>query len=670
MMHSALLLLAAICWPQQPPPAATPAPPPQIEWQRTLADALAVQKESGQPLLVVANMDGETFNDAFARRVYHDPAFIEATRGYVCVLASMDDHGDRDYDEHGERVDCKRFPGLLCSEHKNIEPLLFARFFRGTRNAPRHIGVAADGKFLFDRYLDNSMQTAIDAVVEHASPKRRPPPPQDLDQLLQRRDAAARSAAEDRYRRGDKAQRAALLEALAKAQNEPFDLLRMGLREPDDELFGLAALALSKIGTKDALIDLEDALARVDDAAISAVLVARIGELGQTDKSASRLAAYLGRSRPAPLPQPWSNAPGRAAFDGDDRAGIERELDRCEAALKKENRETTRLELATAQAALAFVIARDGGKGTELWFEDAQRNAARIGNTTLQFEAKALVAITAWQRGDGATAGQAATLALAGTRSDRAPQPWLVRTFLDVLVPITAQTAYARVQQDAEANLIAELRRTDAAFELLAAHGGAAEATALAGIGLYEYAGLRREARLRLDDLLGRFPASAAVHERWRNRRLIDFGAARMRQAYDDWADHAADPGTAMWFAGYGALVAAEQHVKDDHHPAAIVAYGDAVERFAKSAASNADFADSANHFAVLALAGRATLRPASDAAAAVDDLLRAAALRPESLDDSDGLQQKPRAIADRLARALTAAGNTELAAKLKPLLL
>jgi hypothetical protein len=72
----------------------------------------------------------------------------------------------------------------------------------------------------------------------------------------------------------------------------------------------------------------------------------------------------------------------------------------------------------------------------------------------------------------------------------------------------------------------------------------------------------------------------------------------------------------------------------------------------------------------VQALAGRAELRnERGDAEAAAADLLRAAELRPASLDTSDGLERKPRAIAGRVARALEQAGNTDLAAKLKPLL-
>ena len=47
----------------------------------------------------------------------------------------------------------------------------------------------------------------------------------------------------------------------------------------------------------------------------------------------------------------------------------------------------------------------------------------------------------------------------------------------------------------------------------------------------------------------------------------------------------------------------------------------------------------------------------------------RAAELRPDSLDEDDGLKRKPRAIAARVHDALTKAGKTELAEQLKAIL-
>ena len=192
----------------------------------------------------------------------------------------------------------------------------------------------------------------------------------------------------------------------------------------------------------------------------------------------------------------------------------------------------------------------------------------------------------------------------------------------------------------------------------------------LAGVGLLEYAGLRADARGHLERLVARYPDSLAVHERWRNRMLIDWGAERMRERYARFATEAADKPTAEWYAGYAALVAGDRHSQDGRGAEADRAYSDAVDRFAQSAAGNPHFADSSNHYAVFALAGRALLRhQRGDGAAAVADLLRAADLRPDTVEQDDALQRKPRGVAMRVHRELKAAGKVELAERLQPLL-
>ena len=654
----------------QQPPAAPATPPPHIEWQRSLADALAVQAATGLPLLIAVNTEGEVFNDRFAATTYHDPTFIEATRGYVCVIASPDRHNERDYDAFGRRIECPRFPGCTCSEHINIEPELHRRWFNDTRNAPRHIGVSKDGKVLFDRFLDQTMKTAIDAIAEH----RRAPKasaadlPTDPAALLKRRDAAARRAIEATYHAADAAGRVALLAHAGKATNEPFDLLRMALRDDDDRVFDGAALALAKVATTEAVIDIEDALARTGDAAVTRALVARLQELRKTDTVAARLAGHFEEHALPPVAKPWSNAWRPAAFDADDRATIEAELDRCEASLRgKPGDEEARLALATAQAALADLLIRDGGRGIELWFDDARANARKIRGEALQAEANAVIAYATYARGDDFAASTKATVkALSTTDSNRQPDPWLAARLLETVLHETEGPVYADPAAAVKRSQRAEIDRMTAIMDLLIGRGAARGPALLGAITLLEFAGCRSEARRRLEHVVKTFPALPKAHERWRTRLLVDLGAEAMRKRYAVYVKEAADAPTAEWFAGYASLVAAEQHTRDERRDVAEAAYTDAIERFGKSAAGNQEFADSANHFVVLALAGRAHLRHGSgDSEAAVADLLQAAELRAASLDESDGLQRKPRAIAGRVARELTQAGKTELAARL-----
>ena len=662
--------------PTAPLPQGDEAPPqarPTVVWQRSLEDALAEQKRTGLPLLLAVNTQGEVFNDRFAGTTYHDPAFLASTRGYICVVASPDRHTERDYDALGNRVECPRFPGCTCSEHINIEPQLYERWFSGTRAAPRHIGVSTAGKVMFDRFLDNSMQLAIDAIRDNrAEPDEvMLAVPTTVAELLTRRDAPSRRALEDRYRSSDDLHRIELLRSAGDAGNEPFDLLRMGLRSANDEVFLAAAASLAKVATTAALIDLEDALARVEDPGVRDRLVARLGELGRTDPAAARLHSHFDRDPDARLPQPWRNAWQRAAFDGNDRASIEAELDRCEARLRNAPDDAaTRLQHATAQAALGLWLANTGGKNVELWLSDAERSAARVKDEALAAEAAAVTAIAAWHKADPAAAAKAIALAFATANSERSPDAWLARSLLAVVVQSTAQTAYAKAQADDKASLRPELIRTQLVLDMLSAREVVDEPTSLAGLGLLEFAGRRFDARVGLQRLVLKAPASAQAHERWRTRLLVDLGAEAMRAAYGEFVAQASDVATAEWFGGYAAVVAGEQHTRDQRSAEAIAAYGEAVTRFTRSATANADFADSAHHFTVLALAGRAELQHAAGRdEAAVTDLLRAAALRPQSLDADDGLQRKPRGIASRVHRDLQKAGNETLAAQLQPIL-
>lgn len=652
------------------PVAQTPGNGARIEWQRSLDDALAVQKATGLPLLIVVNMNGEVFNDRFATVTYLDPAFVESTRGYVCLVCSPDRHNERDYDAEGNRIECPRFPGCTCSEHNNVEPLVYERWFNGKRNAPRHVGVSPDGKVMFDRYLDQSMATAIEAIAKHRGTPKNTPLPTNVNELFTRCDAAARHALEQQFRSGDVATKKALLTAAAKATNRPFDLLRMALRSDDDTIFSLAATALAAVATKEALIDVEDALARADDTTVRSALIACLQKMD--DPMAQRLGKHAAPVTPPAPPGPW-NAPWRTpSFDANDRASIEAELDRCEAALKATPDDSTmRLRLATAQAAFATLLIRDGGKGIEFWLEDAVRSARKVTATELRTEVEGLLSFVYHMQGDDVAAAQAITAASHAPRPAHPIEPWLATRALATGVVIDARTVFANGDSAKSRDLRAEVERTVLALTLAASRNAMlGEDDWLAASGLLEIAGLRHDARGCLVQALASLPGSQRLHERWRARLLVDLGAEAMRRSYAKFVDGTQDKATAEWFAGYAALVAAEQHTRDARSPLAIAAYGDAIERFTKSKTGGADFEDTANHFLVLALAGRAPLRLAKgEAEGAVDDLVRAAALRAASLDDDDGLQRKPRAIASRIQRELEQQGKTELAAKLKPLL-
>lgn len=644
-----------------------------VHWQRCLPDALAEQARTGMPLLIAVNTQGEVFNDRFAQSVYPSAEFIALTRGFVCVVASPDRHNERDYDYLGNRIECPKFPGCTCAEHIQIEPLLYERWFDGNRTAPRHVAVSTDGKKLFDRFLDRSMQTAIDAIRKAGG---------DAGTAWQVPDATsarwaihgahARRALEAEFRAASAQGRIALLAEAGKASTGPIDLLRMGLRDPEERVFAAAAEALAMTATAEHAIDIEDALARAEaGSSARSKLLARAAALAPHSPALARLEAHVRDLAEVAFPQPWRNPWRSAAFAGADRASIETELDRCEAALRKNpNDDLERLALATAQAALGIWLVENSGKGVELWLSDAERNASKVKATELDPEAAALTAVAAWHRGDAATAGAAALRMHSRTASARQPDAWLGGKALAVAARLVSQRAFAKISEDPNASLLGELPQTSQLLAELAKHQVADPTTELLLLAIYEAAGRRAEARAAMARIVAQHPSSAAAHERWRARLLIDRGVDAMMLAYWQFAKQTQDQATAHWFLGYAAVVAGETCTQDQRPTVALAYYGEAIASFARSSETNADYADSAKHFTVLALAGRAELLAAQQQfEAAAKDLLDASALRPESLDADDGLQRKPRGIAARVERLARDAGQVELADRLKPIL-
>ena len=137
-----------------------------ITWQRTYDDALAVSRETGKPILVCVNMDGEIASEHYAGVRYRQPEIAALYEPYVTVIASVYRHTPRDYDQAGRRILCPRFGSVTCGEHIAIEPGLFDQFFEGRRVAPRHIGVELDRAEIYDVYYAFDTDTIFDALRE------------------------------------------------------------------------------------------------------------------------------------------------------------------------------------------------------------------------------------------------------------------------------------------------------------------------------------------------------------------------------------------------------------------------------------------------------------------------------------------------------------------------
>ncbi len=664
------LSLCLVLSPQEPEPL-------RIEWQRSLGEALLLQQATGQPLLVCVNADGEPFCERVANATYLDESFINKTRGYICVVASPDRHNERDYDSLGRRIECPRFPGCTCSEHQQIEPLLFARWFKGERYAPRHLAVDGKGAVLFDRFLDGSMQDAIDAIATHKGDTMKAPLPVDSDAMIRRPEAAARRALEKLFFKTDGKGRRQLLTRCAQAGNFPVDLLRIALRDDDEETYRAAANALAAIGVAECGIDLQDALARCDDADLAASLMGTMERLADSDAGLRRHWSHAIAAQQA-VAQARALAFGTAKAPAE-RDQLERDLDAAEAAAKQAPLDAdAQLALAKANVALALVLLPEGGSTAPLLLEDARRAAERANQMAAgksKATAHAAQCVALWNLNLPDQAAQPAKdfcLSLTSEEALAMPLVLLVEA-LRVAGRSAARSVYATFAQpagkpEASAKEPMPAEIAQATFGLCAAACSplATEQDAREAAELLAFAGARIDAQRILRQAMQRFPWSSDLHDVARRRFLVDRGPSGLLLTYRGYESTVDDAATAAWFSGYAAIVAAEVFVADKRSKEALSAYDECVAAFAQSVEKNANYADSANHFRVLALAGSALLQHQHGKADdAVDRLIAARTLRPASMTDKDGLGREPLAILRRVQRELHGQGKTALAQRL-----
>ena len=128
------------------------ASPTLIDWQRSWQDAVQVSLDSGKPILICVNMDGEIASEHYAGVRYRQPEVAALYEPYVTVIASVYRHAPRDYDDEGRRVPCPRFGAVTCGEHIAMEPIVYAKYLDGRRIAPRHIMVELDGSEVYDLF--------------------------------------------------------------------------------------------------------------------------------------------------------------------------------------------------------------------------------------------------------------------------------------------------------------------------------------------------------------------------------------------------------------------------------------------------------------------------------------------------------------------------------------
>jgi hypothetical protein len=249
---------------------------PQIHWERSLEDAAAIARAEGRPLLLAVNMDGESASERIVRELYKDPAFVEHTRPFVCVVASVFRHTPRDRDDEGRRIECPRLGEVTCGEHMALEPLMYDRWLGGERIAPRHALILQDGTKHTDLTLLFDLAEIDRMLVEAASLAPEPAaedvvPPTGWTELAQLRSSRGRRVLEGTLAdTGDAAE-------LARA------LTAIGDRGNAGSLDALALLVPRTAGIEDALVSAARELAL--EAELAAIVRDRIVRLDDTPRT-------------------------------------------------------------------------------------------------------------------------------------------------------------------------------------------------------------------------------------------------------------------------------------------------------------------------------------------------------------------------------------------------
>ncbi|QDU83906.1 EF hand [Planctomycetes bacterium Pla163] len=655
--------------------------PPLAPFQRNLSDALLLVERTGKPLLVCVNMDGENASEELAWYRYRDPAFADLMHGFVCVLASPDRRQPFDHDDRGRRLADERFGRLVDREHIDIEPALYARYFSGTRAAPRHVGVAPDGTILFDIYLVQDLGVIDAALAKHGvRADERPRPAQDLslDELLASPEHAHRAHLEAYFVEADVTRRLQLVRTAlepARAVCHP-ELVRLALFDPDARVRteGAAQVAARPGAVTSDLVLRALSLHAPDSEAHRAILAglrrftevreeATVPDGSGLDREWARraLAAHAGAREASSVVDPKRVAARLAVAPAvSDTTGSAADLEPAIAALKQVEAvldgDPKDPELLAWYAAACLRCGRAtlaGGGSPLFFFQDAKTYAERAGDAGLAHLAWAL-----WLLSDFEGADAAAERALP-TLLDRAEQPLA----LEVL-RVFARTRTAAVYETIGANaklrgeLVADVLAAHRAIEL---YPSASTADALERISFLGALELWRDQSAAVEAAVRRDPASADLHAWLRSVVLRDAGSRGMADAYARLEDDLEGVAVARWYHGVAELFAAEHAVRVRDTAAALEAYEACVRVFEAAVASEPAYVGSAAHYAALARAGAARILVDAGrfeaSVAALERAFERALDAPAALDSRDGLGTTPREAVALVRAHLVAEG-------------
>ncbi len=647
-----------------------------VRWQRSFEDAIAVSKQTGRPILVCVNMDGEIASEHYAGVRYREPASAAFLEPYVCVIASVYRHTPRDYDSDGARILCPRFGSVTCGEHIAIEPLLYERFFEERRVAPRHIMLELDSTESYDVYYALDTKSVL-TTIEEGMTKRTLPVTErvqhdmPIEERLASRDEQDRTLVERAWRDGTPKVRRELLEKARRTPQVPqLDLLRLALAGFDLELQSQARELLGGIpaeGFSEAAVDLvAKALAVPMPQAERDVLLAALARWSSGSVRAQTLeAVHRGLVRQSEVVDlsGWTRALASQEYQrsADWSARLSEQDARV---LAEPNEPTARLALATQflEAALEPGIAT---VQRDLLLEDCRRNALMAQDLGAQgFELSSALAVVAAFRGERDAALACALTALAALPANAHGHGAVA--VLEIVARERSQ-AIAKAWKDKRTWPNEWMADLNGAYEVLAQHPRGREAHVLAHVDFLTWIGAQQAAAGALERGLARFPSSGELHLRLRTRVLGEDGAAALESRYETLRATHADWPHIDWFAGYATLIRAEHERRNADHEAALAAYDRGQILMESAFAKDDSVQASSMHYIALCHAGRARIAlEQSRLEVAAEALLAAWEISPSSAGTLDGLGLSSVATAKALLVQLNQAQHVPLAARVQ----
>lgn len=661
--------------------------PVLITWQRTWEDALAVQKETGRPILICVNMDGEPASEHYASIRYRSPEVAKLYEPYVCVIASVYRHTPRDFDEQGRRIPCPRFGGVTCGEHIAIEPIVFETYFEGQRIAPRHIMVELDSSEVYDVFYANNVDSVLRTVTDGIAkrPGGTPPPVVRGDRpILDRvgsRDVADRAAVEAAWQQGDESLRRAIAAAAEKlGKDAPLDVLRMALFGLDPEAQKSARRALAQADQAYATDLLAEALKAPLEDAERESLVQALERIGEKSDRAQWLATShrgLGAKSDSVDLKGWSRAAaadtGRAAdsYSLDVRrrtVAAARKADPSDAKAALELAETS-FELAldarrnaTDDLALAKMYARHTFGEARKAAEDALAHLPP--DAPESWRAHAVIAAVEYHDGDPSKAYEPAERAVK-----------LLKEGEPGSLAVHALTIFAEGRFKSIKAAVKEKKRwparwlsdVNAAYSVLRRHPRGTDAQVLWHYDFLMWLWARDQAWNVLLEGVKRFQDSDGLHEKLRARVLQEKGADGLLATYVELAASSEAGADLVRNAATAARIAAEFHRRGRKPESAAPAYAASRELWQRALSLDPELKDAATRADSMLLAAEARLAlEREDFEAATTLLERAIELRPDVTGSLDGLGLSAAMTSQELLAKLAAPAHEPLRERIR----